>query len=708
MDENIISNGSNTIRRNAIIAELNGDGKNDILTCARYSDNIEWIQNIGLDNFTSPITISSEIEEPEHLLAVDINGDGYQDIISSTSKGKIVYFKNIGDGTFSDYEQIDSLGLLGTPIYSCDLDNDGDQDLMAANGKHILWYPNDGDGVFSEKQVIYEHTSNLYSQSIFGVDLDGDNDKEVVVGAFSSILTSETDNTNGIIYWENLGDGNFSDKRSIGIANHFNYIFPSDINSDGDYDVFVSSRDNAKISWYENLFDYPTISGRVFYDENENGILDLSEQPLQNTPVAITPDALSSYTGSNGDYRFYVDDGTYTLTTNPDSCWVLTSDSSSYSVDIDNSSFSDLNFGYNLTLENPHVQPRLYSWFTRCGFEVGFNLKVENDGCTIASGLFGLVLDDLISYVDASVAPEIINGDTLWWSYSDLFPTEFASVNITFEIAGVDFMGEVINVNVLSLIDSEDVGLIPGGTYRYQSEIQCAYDPNDKIVYPDRRDRYEENYTLLEESIEYTIRFQNTGTDTAFTVVLRDTLDESLDLGTFRPIAGSHPFETFMSEDGLVEFYFKDILLPDSTTNEVESHGYVAYKIKPKYNLGEYTDIFNSAGIFFDFNPPIITNTVKSVLVSDFPVINNVIDVRRESVFSVYPNPSMGFVTLSSTLTKDFKVNFSTLSGQTIRSFDVFDEREYSFDISDVPSGVYLVSVHYGSMIEYQKIVVMR
>lgn len=708
LSESIVFNGNNTIRRNAIIADLNGDGKNDILTCARYLDNIEWMQNTGSGDFTSPTIISSEIEEPEYLLAVDINDDGYEDVISSTSKGNIVYFENMGDDTFSDYEQIDSLGISGTPINSCDLDGDGDQDIMTVYGEYVIWYRNDGSGVFSEKQIIYEHISRLYSQSIFCADLDGDGDKEVIVGAYSSILTSEADNTTGIIYLENLGDGNFSGKKNIGIANHFNYIYPSDINSDGDYDVFVSSRDNAQISWYENLFDYPTISGRVFYDENENGNSDILEQSLQNVPVTITPDALSSYTDSTGSYRFYVDDGNYSITTNPDSCWVLTTDSLSYSVSIDNSSFSDLNFGYSLSSENPHVQPRLYSHFTRCGFEIGFDLKLENDGCTVASGLFGLVLNDLITYVDASIDPEIINGDTLWWSYSDILPTELTSVNIIFEIAGVDFIGEVIIIDVLSLIENEDTDLVPGGTYLYQSEIQCAYDPNDKIVYPNRRDRYEENYTLLEEPIEYTIRFQNTGTDTAFTVILRDTLDESFDLGTFRPITGSHSFETFLSEDGLIEFHFNDILLPDSTTNEIESHGYVSFKINPKNNLGEFTEIFNSAGIYFDFNLPVITNTVKNVLVSELPIINSIISERGASVFSIYPNPSMGFVKLFSDLTEDFRVDFHTLSGGIIRSFDVFGKGEFSFDISDVPSGVYLVSVQYGSMVECQRIVVMR
>lgn len=704
-DETIIYTGNSTIRRNAIMADLNGDDSNDILTCTQYLNNIAWLQNTGAGNFANPTTISFEFEAPEYLLAVDLNSDGYQDVIASSYTGLIVWFENIGDGTFSDYHLIDSLTLGGTLINSADLDNDGDQDLMAISSNDVLWYQNDGDGVFSEKQLIFEQTSSFYSKGIFGIDLDGDGDKEVITRSHSS---SGANNTSGIIYLENLGGGTFSEERIIGETNYINFIFPADINNDGDYDIFVSSSENEQISWFENLSDYPTISGIVFYDENNDGIFSDSEPALQNTPIHLSPDALSSYTDINGGYRFYVNDGTYTLTTSPDACWVLTSDSSSYTVNVENSNFSDLNFGYNLSFQDPHVQPRLYSGSTRCGFEVGFHLNVENDGCTIASGLFGLVLDDLVTYLDASVSPDIINGDTLWWNYSNLFPTEAASVNITFEIAGVDFIGENIHIEVLSLIDNEDAEQVPSGMYSYQSIIQCAYDPNDKNVYPNRLDQYEENYTLFEEFLEYTIRFQNTGTDTAFTVVLRDTLDENLDLNTFRPITGSHPFETYLSENGLLAFHFKDILLPDSTTNEIGSHGYVSYKIKPKPNLDEYTEVFNSAGIFFDFNPPIITNIVENVLVSQLPLINNSSYENQESVFSIYPNPTTGIVNFSSHLTKSHHLKLLTLSGQVIRSYDLSGGGKFTFNISDLPPGLYLASIKDNDIFWCEKIIVLQ
>ena len=54
---------------------------------------------------------------------------------------------------------------------------------------------------------------------------------------------------------------------------------------------------------------------------------------------------------------------------------------------------------------------------------------------------------------------------------------------------------------------------------------------------------------------------------------------------------------------------FNDINLPDSTSNEPESHGYIKFKVSPQADMVEGTQVENFADIFFDFNDPIRTNT---------------------------------------------------------------------------------------------------
>lgn len=66
----------------------------------------------------------------------------------------------------------------------------------------------------------------------------------------------------------------------------------------------------------------------------------------------------------------------------------------------------------------------------------------------------------------------------------------------------------------------------------------------------------------------YTIRFQNTGTDTAFTVRLEDYLDANLDLSTFKVISSSHPNSVSLLSSGKLTFLFENILFSPSIEDE--------------------------------------------------------------------------------------------------------------------------------------------
>jgi hypothetical protein len=98
-------------------------------------------------------------------------------------------------------------------------------------------------------------------------------------------------------------------------------------------------------------------------------------------------------------------------------------------------------------------------------------------------------------------------------------------------------------------------------------------------------------------------------------VIIRDTLDDNLDLNTFELVANSHSvFTTIKPQDREVEFYFQNIQLPDSVSNEPESHGFVSYRIRPEEETPLLTELNNTAYIFFDNNPAIVTNTTWSTL----------------------------------------------------------------------------------------------
>lgn len=136
-----------------------------------------------------------------------------------------------------------------------------------------------------------------------------------------------------------------------------------------------------------------------------------------------------------------------------------------------------------------------------------------------------------------------------------------------------------------------------------------SWDPNDKRGFP--KGIGMDQIIYADTDLEYHIRFQNTGTDIAFNVVIRDTISEYLDIETLRPGASSHPYQWQLMNDNMIKFSFDNIMLPDSNANEVASHGFVKFKIKQKDNNPLGTVIENKAAIYFDFNAPVITNQTR-------------------------------------------------------------------------------------------------
>ncbi len=147
-------------------------------------------------------------------------------------------------------------------------------------------------------------------------------------------------------------------------------------------------------------------------------------------------------------------------------------------------------------------------------------------------------------------------------------------------------------------------------------EVRGAYDPNDKEGFP--KGVCNRRFVFNDTDLEYKIRFQNTGTDTAFKVEIRDTLSELLDPTTLQMVNASHDYDWNITANGTLVFTFENIMLPDSNVNEAASHGFIQYKIKQQSDNLIDAEIENRAAIYFDFNAPIITNTVLHTVGDDF------------------------------------------------------------------------------------------
>ena len=230
-------------------------------------------------------------------------------------------------------------------------------------------------------------------------------------------------------------------------------------------------------------------------------------------------------------------------------------------------------------------------------------------------------------------------------------------------------------------------------------QVQGSYDPNDKtethggIITPEQ--------LAGDEFLTYLIRFQNTGTDTAFTVMIRDTLTNKLDWSSFEMLSSSHPYQLYMIKPHILEFSFPNILLVDSNKNEPASHGFVAYRIKPKSNLVVGDTVLNRAHIYFDYNLPVITNDELTVLRNT--VITSVIDIDRpDNQLLLYPNPSNGLVTISKKgkISGNANLQIIDMNGKVVHRSNIgqiaTEQFNQTIDISKLSNGLYVISLRVG------------
>lgn len=229
-------------------------------------------------------------------------------------------------------------------------------------------------------------------------------------------------------------------------------------------------------------------------------------------------------------------------------------------------------------------------------------------------------------------------------------------------------------------------------------DIDCrqnvgAYDPNDKTGFP--LGRGINNYIDRGQDLEYLIRFQNTGTDTAFNIVILDTLSEFLDITTVRPGASSHPYQFDISNERELKFTFNNIMLPDSFVNEPASNGFVKFKVAQQTNLDLETQILNSAAIYFDFNPPIITNeTLHTIGETFFTVSIHTPSLNASTAVKAYPNPFDQLVhfELEDWNGREGNIKLYDTLGKVVQEKQ-FNNNTFTIDCKNLQQGIYFFTI---------------
>jgi len=292
--------------------------------------------------------------------------------------------------------------------------------------------------------------------------------------------------------------------------------------------------------------------------------------------------------------------------------WTVTSSPAVYEIELaedNNFSASNIDFGIAPLIEVDSLSLDLSFGNLRCNESFVTWITIENNGTTAAPSLFTVNIDPATEYLSSFPADPTIVGNTLEFEVPSILPFEQYQIQLVLLGPDEQLTGDTLDFGVvLSNLEGEVFDSLT-----YSSVVACAFDPNDKL----ESNGWTENGFVLEGGrLEYTIRFQNTGNDVAMNVRLEDELSEDLDWSTFEAVSWSHEPLIQLSSLGELVVFFSDIMLPDSGASWIDSQGYFKFNILPVANLPVGAVINNTAGIFFDFNEPVITNTTVNTIYS--------------------------------------------------------------------------------------------
>lgn len=356
---------------------------------------------------------------------------------------------------------------------------------------------------------------------------------------------------------------------------------------------------------YNRCLPYPVISGIVFTDLNNNGIKDANEFPRRNIKLTLSNGAFT-FTDNNGLYSLKADSiGAYSVSVTAPSYYNAVPATTNFNFSrYDTAATASFALRAATTKDSLNIKITPYTNSARPGFGFSYLVSYENAGTTTLSPSISLKFDDTrLNYDSSSNAAVYTISNTLNLSLAGLAPGR----NDRF-IAYFRIKPTAVNRDTLKASASIIAGAV-SNTDSNNTIIRGSYDPNDKQATA----QLTPAQVTSGSYIDYMIRFQNTGYDAASFVVIADTLSSNLLPGTFELQNTSHPCSISI-KNNVVYFEFSNIELPDSNANELKSHGFVQFRIKPSALVPVNTIIENKAAIYFDYNTPVITNTAFTAI----------------------------------------------------------------------------------------------
>ena len=132
-------------------------------------------------------------------------------------------------------------------------------------------------------------------------------------------------------------------------------------------------------------------------------------------------------------------------------------------------------------------------------------------------------------------------------------------------------------------------------------------------------------------------------------------------------------------------------MLPDSSSDPKGSIGFVQYKIKPYNALVKGNKIKNTAYIYFDYNPAIVTNTTQNECVQ---ANNSSINHLLNYSFKIYPNPNNGqFIIENNIYIPNQQYLIYDVYGKLVKSIAI-KLPKMNVDLSEFANGIYFIKLN--------------
>lgn len=432
-----------------------------------------------------------------------------------------------------------------------------------------------------------------------------------------------------------------------------------------------------------NAKDFKTITGTVYYDLNKNGVKDAGDIPVAGGVLSLNEESFAT-TNKEGVYKLILrEQGTFEVKASSNHPYYISSIPAVKTIVYDENYVNDSVHFLIQIKDVKDLKINGTNLVARPGMNTSVTAFVENFGVNNLSNVTVKIKkpqDWNLTQARPSGYRE--DNDTLIWENINLNKLSVSSFNVQTKLpATATILGNSYQYEMW--VENKDDITPENNYYSILDTIIGSYDPNDKVV----------NYTSLtpensnSQELIYTIRFQNTGTDTAFKVVVIDTIVGNLDPSSIKVLGASHDFTWEYTGQGIAEFTFDNILLPDSNTNEAASHGFVTLTVKANKDLAVGDSIYNRAGIYFDFNEPVITNTVLTRIAT----VTSIYTYTNTSL-KIYPNPANDNVRVEWNTEDKAILRLLDVSGKVIQT-QILNRNYSDMDVSKLSKGLYLIQL---------------